>query len=173
MDGVAVAGVIHFPFSGKTHWGWVEHGNNILDKNEVSPYKSFIMSRSHTGEDSLGHLFCLTNCPNTQKSFVDLLTPNQCTNVFAAYSDFLEYSRRALLIPHQFLYNFGTSNSEKVRWVFRPARYFTKIKVYEANNRYTIGSGISTTNIDCFREMVKNNWTDSRKWALEQSNSST
>ena len=45
----AVAGVIHFPFTGETHWGWVEHGNNLLDRNEQSKFNSFIISRSHTG----------------------------------------------------------------------------------------------------------------------------
>lgn len=49
IDGEAVAGVIHFPFSGETHWGWVEHGNNLLDRNEQAPLNSFIISRSHTG----------------------------------------------------------------------------------------------------------------------------
>ena len=47
-----MAGVIHFPFTGFTHWGWVEHGNNLLDKNEVSKVNSFIISRSHTGTSS-------------------------------------------------------------------------------------------------------------------------
>ena len=50
----AVAGVIHFPFTGETHWGWVEHGNNLLDRNEQSKFNSFIISRSHTGNC----LFC-------------------------------------------------------------------------------------------------------------------
>ena len=49
IDGEAVAGVIHFPFTGETHWGWVEHGNNLLDRNEEAPFNSFVISRSHTG----------------------------------------------------------------------------------------------------------------------------
>ena len=50
VDGVAVAGVIHYPFEGETVWGWVEHGNNILDQSEKAPNGSIIMSRSHTGK---------------------------------------------------------------------------------------------------------------------------
>jgi inositol monophosphatase 3 len=50
IDGEAVAGVIHFPFSGQTYWGWVEHGNNIQEQNEKSKVGSFIISRSHTGK---------------------------------------------------------------------------------------------------------------------------
>jgi len=52
VDGEAVAGVIHFPFTGVTHWGWVEHGNNLHDQNELSKVNSFIISRSHTGTSS-------------------------------------------------------------------------------------------------------------------------
>ena len=50
IDGEAVAGVIHFPFTGQTHWGWVEHGNNLREQNEKSQVGSFIISRSHTGK---------------------------------------------------------------------------------------------------------------------------
>ena len=50
VDGESVAGVIHYPFEGETIWGWVEHGNNILDQSEKSPKNSIIMSRSHTGK---------------------------------------------------------------------------------------------------------------------------
>ena len=44
--------MIHFPFTGVTHWGWVEHGNNLHDQNELSKVNSFIISRSHTGTSS-------------------------------------------------------------------------------------------------------------------------
>jgi inositol monophosphatase 3 len=49
IDGESVAGVIHYPFSDETIWGWVGHGNNVLDQSEKSPDNSIIMSRSHTG----------------------------------------------------------------------------------------------------------------------------
>ena len=35
---------------------------------------------------------------------------------------------------------------------------FTKIKVHEENNRFTIGLGINRPNNDCFRVMFKNKW---------------
>ena len=50
VDGESVAGVVHYPFSGETIWGWVEHGNNVLDQSEKAPKHSVIMSRSHTGD---------------------------------------------------------------------------------------------------------------------------
>ena len=50
VDGEAVGGVVHFPFTGETVWGWQEHGNNILDQSENAPRNSVLVSRSHTGE---------------------------------------------------------------------------------------------------------------------------
>lgn len=50
VDGEAVGGVIHFPFTGETVWGWKEHGNNVLDQSEKAPSDSIIVSRSHTGK---------------------------------------------------------------------------------------------------------------------------
>ncbi|CBY32163.1 unnamed protein product [Oikopleura dioica] len=59
VDGEAVGGVVHFPFTGETVWGWKEHGNNILDQSENAPRNSVLVSRSHTGqaeEQSKKHL---------------------------------------------------------------------------------------------------------------------
>ena len=73
VDGEAVAGVIHYPFEGETIWGWVEHGNNILDQSEKSPLNSIIMSRSHTGkaEDQTKTMVKDAKVTNSTRSGVD------------------------------------------------------------------------------------------------------
>ena len=61
VNGYPVAGIIHHPFSSRTHWGWVEHGlsrtlggagpppeNAVKSGNDLK----VIYSRSHAGEVS-------------------------------------------------------------------------------------------------------------------------
>ena len=109
----------------------------------------------------LEHIVCHGRKYLLQQYFLKLLSQTHLPtlhwfpNVFLQHS-FWFFRKFTYGSTLQFLSNFGSNNSRGMRRAFRPAWYFfTKFRLYEANNRLSLGFGISRLHIDCLRVPVK------------------
>ena len=84
--------------------------------------------------------------------------------------DFSKKNREGVSMPYIYLISFflilTPLSRRRLQIIQTNMIFFTKIKVYDAKNRFTIGSGIKRRNIDSLRVRVKNKCPKQFGWLV-------